>query len=171
MVLWHVTSYRDGLRLEHDRLREVSRLQQAYGRWLWRCRAPLGERLALRLTQAEAMAAAAVASEPAPASSPASVPAAELLDRLPGQCMIEPPKTTTAPLSKRTQRLIEATAAILDDADRHDSYLSQAALARELRERGHRVANDRLRWLVAMARAATSSATANANRSDCHEAA
>ena len=47
MVLWHVTSYRDGLALEHQRLAAVARLQQAHGHYLWRWRAPLGERLAL----------------------------------------------------------------------------------------------------------------------------
>jgi len=31
MVLWHVTSYQDGLALEYQRLLAVSELQQAYG--------------------------------------------------------------------------------------------------------------------------------------------
>jgi Protein of unknown function (DUF2637) len=49
MILRHVTSYRDGLQLEYQRLLAVSRLQQDYGRWLWRWRAPIQDRLALRL--------------------------------------------------------------------------------------------------------------------------
>lgn len=174
MVLWHVTSYRDGLTLEYDRLREVSRLQQTYGRWLWRWRAPLEERLALRLTQAGATLGSARTDSvggQAPASSQVPGPAAGLLTRLPRHCLIEPPDTTTAPISKRTQRLIEATTAIIDDADMDGSYLSQAALARKLRERGHRVANDRLRWLVAMARAATAITGKDPDRPDCREAA
>jgi len=167
MVLWHVTSYRDGLRLEYDRLREVSRLQQEYGRWLWRWRAPLEERFALKLTQAQATSGTDVLGEPTQVNFPASGPTAGLLTRLPRHCLIEPPKSTTDQLSKRMRRLIEAATAILDDADRDGTYLSQAALARKLRERGHHVANDRLRWLVAMARAAT----ADANRPNCPEAA
>ena len=53
MVLWHVTSYQDGLRLEYERVLAISRLQEAYGRWLWRWKAPLRERLALRMAPAE----------------------------------------------------------------------------------------------------------------------
>jgi len=49
MILWYVTSYSDGLALEYQRLLAVSRLQRDYGRWLWRWRAPLHDRLALRL--------------------------------------------------------------------------------------------------------------------------
>ena len=49
MVLWHVTSYHDGLRLEYDRMLAISRLQETYGRWRWRWKAPLRERLALRI--------------------------------------------------------------------------------------------------------------------------
>jgi hypothetical protein len=49
MVLWRVTSYREGLDLEYQRLLAVSRLQQSYGRWRWRVRAPLQRRLALKL--------------------------------------------------------------------------------------------------------------------------
>jgi hypothetical protein len=54
MVLWHVTSYQDGLALEYQRLLAVSELQQAYGRWCWRWRAPLQGRLALRLMPTDA---------------------------------------------------------------------------------------------------------------------
>jgi Protein of unknown function (DUF2637) len=61
MVLWHVTSYRDGLRLEYEHLAAVSRLQQQYGHWQWRWRAPLQDRLALRLPP---VAAAAEPSKP-----------------------------------------------------------------------------------------------------------
>jgi hypothetical protein len=53
MVLWHVTSYHDGLRLEYDRILAISRLQETHGRWLWRWKAPLRERLALRMAPAE----------------------------------------------------------------------------------------------------------------------
>ncbi|MFA1551787.1 DUF2637 domain-containing protein [Actinomadura chokoriensis] len=47
MILWHITGYRQGLDLEHQHLLAVSQLQQDYGRWSWRWRAPLADRLAL----------------------------------------------------------------------------------------------------------------------------
>jgi hypothetical protein len=56
MVLWHVTAYRDGLRLEHERLQTVCDLQQRYGRFAWRWSAPLADRLALRLQSYDAYA-------------------------------------------------------------------------------------------------------------------
>lgn len=52
MVLWHVRDYRQGLHLEYEHLQAVSRLQERYGRWLWRWRAPLSARVALRLQAA-----------------------------------------------------------------------------------------------------------------------
>ncbi len=47
MILWHITEYRRGLELEYCHLMAVSELQQEYGRWSWRWRAPLSSRLAL----------------------------------------------------------------------------------------------------------------------------
>jgi hypothetical protein len=47
--------------------------------------------------------------------------------------------------SKSAVLLIEATATILAHAERDGVEISQAALARQLRERGYRVGNDRLR--------------------------
>lgn len=128
MVLWHVTSYRDGLRLEYEHLLAVSRLQQQYGRWLWRWRAPLGKRLALRL----APASAATGWYPKP--------------------VLAGPAPSDEPLNDHDQALVEAAAAILGDATSRGAQLSQAALARTLRQRGHRVPNARLRWLSATAR-------------------
>jgi hypothetical protein len=83
MVLWHVTSYHDGLRLEYDRMLTISRLQETNGRWLWRWKAPLRERLALRMAPAEIALGTdapttltpATASEPTPAATtPAAAP-------------------------------------------------------------------------------------------------
>jgi Protein of unknown function (DUF2637) len=48
MILWHVTEYRQGLELEHQHLMAVSKLKDEYGRWSWRWRAPLVDRLALK---------------------------------------------------------------------------------------------------------------------------
>jgi hypothetical protein len=129
MILWHVTSYQDGLRLEYEHLLAVSRLQQQYGRRLWRWRAPLDQRLALRLDSASAATAGYLPITPQPARA-------------------------DGPLSERDQALIEAAAAVLGDAASRGVHLSQAALARTLRECGHRVPNGRLRWLAATAQAA-----------------
>jgi hypothetical protein len=143
MVLWHVTSYRQGLRLEYGRLRTIARLQQAHGRWRWRWKAPLQDRLALRLQPAGSVAGV---SGGTPATGPALM--AELLSHLPRNCMIEPPRSTTTPVNPRDQHLIDAAASILRDAERDGARLSQAALARQLRTKGHRIPNGRLSWLT-----------------------
>jgi hypothetical protein len=86
MVLWHVTSYHDGLRLEHDRILAIARLQEEHGRWLWRWKAPLRERLALRIAPAEM----ALGTD-APAALTTAAPAAE-----PDSSAVPPPETATA---------------------------------------------------------------------------
>jgi hypothetical protein len=150
MVLWHVTSYQDGLQLEYQRLLSVSRLQQTHGRWFWRWRAPLQDRLALRLAlETAAGTEADTAVTPLPAVRSELV--AGLLAQLPKQCLIAPPQSQTAPLSKDDERLVGEADAIMRDAKRQGTRLSQAALARELRTRGHRIANERLRWLTVTA--------------------
>jgi hypothetical protein len=53
MVLWQITSYAKGLSLEQERLVAVSKLQQAHGRFRWRWKAPLSDRLALRIQPAD----------------------------------------------------------------------------------------------------------------------
>jgi Protein of unknown function (DUF2637) len=151
MVLWHVTSYRDGLQLEYQRLLSVSRLQQDYGRWLWRWRAPLQDRLALRLAL-ETAAGPGADIPGAPVPDGKAGPAAGLLAQLPQRCLIAPPPSPAAPLSEDDERLIAEAAIIIGDARRQRTRLSQAALARELRARGHQIANERLRWLTVTAR-------------------
>jgi len=121
----------------------VSRLQQDYGRWRWRWRAPLRERLALRLAQGE-MTAAIVDADCATQEADTGRP---------GYRMTASSEEADPQMSKATVLLIEATASILADAERNGIDLSQAAMARQLRERGYRVGNDRLRWLVGTARA------------------
>jgi hypothetical protein len=126
MVLWHITSYRDGLALEYQRLHAVARLQRTYGRWLWRWRAPLEIRLALRLL-------------PVTGDTPGTLTGAS--GRSP---------------SPRDEQLIQAASAVLADAHNRGQTISQAALGRMLRADGHTVGNDRLRWLTAQAQDRTS---------------
>jgi hypothetical protein len=139
MILWHVTSYRDGLALEHDHLTAVSRLQETYGRWRWRWRAPLGERLALRLASA-----AATVTTGDTAGETVAVNSRPHLAALP---------QSNDPLNERDTRLVDAAADILRDADHHGIQLSQTMLAKRIRARGLSIPNQRLGWLAATARA------------------
>jgi hypothetical protein len=158
MILWHVTSYRAGLDLERERLLAVSRLQQQYGRWQWHWRAPLADRLALRLAIPVTVASASAAGELEPAAARA--------DQHHGR-----PEPAESPhgadlLSDRDLCLVDAAVAILREADERRIRLSQAALARRLREQGLTVPNQRLSWLAATARAQASAALNPADIAD-----
>ena len=146
MILWHVTSYRDGLAIEYAHLAAVSRLQEQHGRWLWRWRAPLSDRLALRLASA---ATAASDGKPAAVGPPRP------------HLVALPHDTDT--LNDRDVKLVDAAVAIIREAGQHGTQLSQATLARRLRARGLSIPNQRLSWLTAAAR---SRANAEWNRED-----
>jgi hypothetical protein len=176
MVLWHVTSYQEGLRLECGRLLAISLLQETYGRWLWRWKAPLHERLALRLAPPSSLssdlpaaivpagfpepAAVSVAAEPKPTlitqpavplAGPAqAIPPLALLGFLPRQHAvdIQPPAPLPARLSQQDRKLLQAASDVLRDAERAGVRLGQGALARQLRSQGFSIANERLRWLI-----------------------
>jgi Protein of unknown function (DUF2637) len=140
MILWHVTSYRDGLHLEYQRQLAISRLQQDHGRWQWRWRAPLADRLALRLTPAQA---GANTDSAAPALAISTLP-----DTVLGE-----PSVATTPLTGHDQRLLAAATDIVKAADAKGLDVSQASLARQLRTRGLTIANQRLAWLATAVRA------------------
>jgi hypothetical protein len=114
MVLWNVTSYPRGLQLEYAHLQAVSALQNSYGRWLWRFKAPLAERITMRLQ----LAGAAI------------------------------PGGTPQPQDDTDDQLIQAAQAIVSEAEQRGVRLSQMDLAARLRAQGHRIANERLRWLA-----------------------
>lgn len=120
MVPWHITSYRTGLTLEHRRLQAIARLQQNYGHYLWRWRAPLAARLALRPSLG-----------------------------LTTEVFVQPESSDH--LDDREQQLVTIAATMIRDAQSAGATLSQSALARQLREQGHRIANDRLGWLFSTA--------------------
>jgi hypothetical protein len=120
MVLWQVTSYRVGLRLEHQRQQAISGLQQRHGHYLWRWRAPLSDRLALR---------------PGPD-----------LDKLPE--LEQAQATENGESNGPDSQLVIAARQVLRDAAIAGNRLSQAALARRLRERGLTISNGRLHWLM-----------------------
>jgi Protein of unknown function (DUF2637) len=140
MILWHVTSYRDGLRLEYQHLLAVSRLQQQHGRWLWRWRAPLDQRLVLRLTPARS--AVCPGRDRAVTADFTGQPEAGLPDDLPPE-----------PLTERDRRLVTAATGLVRDAEQRGTTISQAELGRRLRARGLSIPNERLRWLVATVKA------------------
>jgi hypothetical protein len=175
MVLWHVTSYHDGLRLEYDRMLTISRLKEAHGRWLWRWKAPLRERLALRMAPAEIALGSdtptvlmpASATEPTLAAVPEittietpdahptasvqkAIPPFGILAFLPKKHTVEiqPPATLPTQLNQRDRHLVQAATAILRAAADKGNSLSQMALARELRAQGLAIANERLGWLI-----------------------
>jgi Protein of unknown function (DUF2637) len=139
MILWHVTSYRDGLALEHEHLTAVSRLQESYGRWRWRWQAPLGERLALRLAQSAATVAVGDTAAGAGAVTGSSRPRLASLSR--------------PLLNERDTKLVDAAAGIFREAGRQGIQLSQAMLAKRIRARGMSIPNQRLGWLADAARA------------------
>jgi hypothetical protein len=176
MVLWHVTSYHQALGLEQARILAVSRLQETHGRLLWRWKAPLSERLALRMVpvtthgtdalaavapveMARSSAIAPPEAEPASAAIPAGTGMAAddpslipltVVGLLPKRhdVEIDPPGRVPLQLSERDRQLVEVASGILRVAEENGTPLSQAALARDLRSQGLAIANDRLRWLM-----------------------
>jgi hypothetical protein len=145
-VLWNVTVYHHGLRLEYEHLLAISGLQQHYGRWAWRWRAPLAERLALRLQPAHASLTRAYDS---------ATDDPDRYDQEPygrGRLGAEPSAAI------RVDELLEVGRRILADADRQGVRLSNAQLARRLREAGHTIANGRLSELADAVRESAPSA-------------
>jgi hypothetical protein len=134
-VLWHVTAYRQGLALEYEHLLAISQLQQTHGRWGWRWRAPLADRIALRLHPAETTVTQ-LRAVPQDAASAATESAVE---------------TASTP-SWADRELLDAAREIIADADRRGIRLSRDNLGRRLRTRGLSIANERLGELADAAR-------------------
>ncbi|MEV5574508.1 DUF2637 domain-containing protein [Spirillospora sp. NPDC052269] len=131
MALWNITSYREALDLEHRRLIEVGRLQQQYGRLAWRWRAPLPERLNLRLLGAN--------HEPLVAGVPVQA-SPELEPPLPEWLSAE---------------LLLAARRALRDAQVEGRVLSRTELGQQLRTLGFTISNERLTELRQHASAGT----------------
>ncbi|MFI6515578.1 DUF2637 domain-containing protein [Spirillospora sp. NPDC050679] len=130
MVLWHVTTYRQGLELENRHLLAVAQLQRRYGRLAWRWRAPLAERLALQRLPAEAATVTpAIMSVAADGGADRSLP--EWLE----------------------DDLLRAAQQVLTEARRQGVRLNRTDFGGRLRERGFTIANERLAELRAIARA------------------
>jgi hypothetical protein len=127
----------------------VSQLQEQHGRWLWRWRAPLSDRLGLRLAPAATAASAGSLVTELTAGRADHWPRPHLVTR----------EDAAGTLDERDMKLVEAAAAILREADERGIRLSQMALARRLRALGMSIPNQRLRWLAMAARAEVCSDT------------
>ncbi|WP_285498340.1 DUF2637 domain-containing protein [Actinomadura sp. NBRC 104425] len=135
MILWHITGYRQGLELEYRHLMAVSALQQEYGRWSWRWRAPLAERLALRKLPAETDAS----THCGPVDEASSTGEAAFGD--------QPSRPTPFP-----RELLVAARQISGEAEQQGQRLTRVMLGRRLRELGFSIANDRLASLITAVR-------------------
>ncbi|GAA2614189.1 hypothetical protein GCM10010411_56390 [Actinomadura fulvescens] len=138
MVLWHITSYRHGLTAEYRHLLAVAELQEQHGRWTWRWRAPLGERLSLRRLPAETNGLAV--------DDILELDEPERTDQCSGN--------DTAPIARPawiTDDLLTAARDILAETGHQGVRLNKVEFGRRLRESGFTIANDRLSDLRAAA--------------------
>ncbi|MFI0486767.1 DUF2637 domain-containing protein [Actinomadura sp. 9N215] len=122
MILWHITEYRQGLDLEHRHLLAVSQLQQDYGRWSWRWRAPLADRLALHRL-------------PAAQQSPRPAPDYDATEE-----------------TRQDDHLMAVARQLQREMEREGVLLSRDQLGRRLRELGFTIANHRLTQMIAAVR-------------------
>ncbi|OLT31869.1 hypothetical protein BJF79_08730 [Actinomadura sp. CNU-125] len=131
MILWHITGYRQGLDLEYRHLLAVSELQQQYGRWMWRWRAPLDERLSLRKlpTDVTTIEVPQPGHEPAAVAVPSSSDDDEMM-----------------PIARRIRREME----------RQGIRFTRDELGDRLRALGYSIANKRVAKLAAVVRAESS---------------
>jgi Protein of unknown function (DUF2637) len=152
MVLWETRSYSEALRRERDRQLACTDLQDGWGRWAWRWRAPRRARVLYRLGE---LAPAAMLSSVAAADQ--STPTAEALSR--------PTKhrsnSRRKPKSSEVDagHLVAVGRAVADDLAQEGVSLTRAALSERLRARGVPVSNARMTALLAELRAVAAERT------------
>src|SRR5262245_10954995 len=141
MVLWETRSYSEALRRERDRLLACTDMQDRWGRWAWRWRAPRRARVLYRL--GELVPAAALPTAPATDPAPTS----------------RRPSTRTTRKRSRVApelgELADAGRVVADELAAEGAPLTSEALADRLRARGVPVSNARLSALLAELRTAT----------------
>jgi hypothetical protein len=139
MVLWEIRSYSEALRRERDRLLACTDLQDRWGRWAWRWRAPRRARVLYRL------------GELSPATALPTAPA-------------DPAPVNRRPSSRTTRKrlrpldvgeLVAAGRTVADELTAEGVPLTRGSLAERLRARGVSVSNARLSALLAELRTAT----------------
>jgi len=141
MVLWETRSYSDALRRERHRVLACTDLQDRWGRWAWRWRAPRRARVLYRL--GELVPAAALPTAPATDPAPTSR---------------RPSTRTTRKRSRPASdlgELADAGRVVADELAAEGARLTRGALAERLRARGVPVSNARLSALLAELRTAT----------------
>jgi hypothetical protein len=159
MILWQITSFRHALCLEHARLASISKLKENHGRWRWRWRTPLAERLALRLPSEDDLPISGTSARMAMLASTAALtgtaageiggsPVAVNASQAREDSQLSPAGTAGEEPSSQDHRLIADARKIAEEARRRGVRLSQASLAKQLRGQGHKIANERLRWLA-----------------------
>jgi hypothetical protein len=134
MVLWETRSYSEALRRERARLLARTELQDRWGRWAWRWRAPRRERALYRLGDLAPAAALAFAVEaPAPAARP----------RRPAR------RRTAPPVRLEDTDLVAAARDVADELAESGATLTRSSLVAGLRARGLAVSNARAGVLLA----------------------
>ncbi|MFG1998308.1 DUF2637 domain-containing protein [Spirillospora sp. NPDC048911] len=169
MVLWEIRSYPEALGRERDRLLALTDLQDTYGRWTWRRKAPRRIRALYRLGELTAAETATVPTTDRPA-----IETGPSTDTDPNPSKTEPetvPKTERA-RSASTSRARSRTGAkggrsrtartvpdvddlmplgwrIAADLTKQDRALTRDALRAELRKAGSGAGNERVGALLA----------------------
>jgi len=154
MVLWEIRSYPDALQRERDRLLALTTLQDTYGRFAWRWKAPRRERALYRL--GELAPAADVPALPAavPAQASAGAPAAVTASTTPR-------RRTSTRTTKRTKRttpppdvedLMPLGRQVAADLAAAGRPLNRNTLAAALREAGASASNTRAGAVLARLR-------------------
>jgi Protein of unknown function (DUF2637) len=147
MVLWETRSYSEALRRERDRQLACTDLQDRWGRWAWRWRAPRRARVLYRLGElapAGTLAPATTGEGSAPAARPSTSG---------GRARVTS-RRKPSPSQVDVGELVAVGRDVADELARDGAALTRASLAERLRARGLPVSNARLSALLAELRTA-----------------
>jgi hypothetical protein len=146
MVLWETRSYSEALRRERARLLACTELQDRWGRWAWRWRAPRRARLLYRLGElAPARTLTATADVDV---APTAPPATSASRRQPSS------RRSAARQPVDVTDLLAVGRTVADELAAEGVGLTRAAVAERLRARGVSVSNARMSALLAELRTA-----------------
>jgi Protein of unknown function (DUF2637) len=152
MVLWETRSYSEALRRERDRQLACTDLQDRWGRWAWRWRAPRRARVLYRLGEL-APAGALTAGPPAEGSTQAARPARSVKRSRPTSRRM--PTGSTVDVGG----LVAVGRTVADELAREGVALTRSSLAERLRARGVALSNARMSALLAELRTAAAPGT------------
>ena len=143
MVLWETRSYSEALGRERARLLARTELQDRWGPWAWRWRAPRRERALYRLGD---LAPTAALPTPTAASRPPEQPLKQGPSR----------RRPAPPVRVNDRELVAAAHAVASELAARGEGLTRSSLAVGLRARGLAVSNARAGVLLAGLRSDTS---------------